>query len=123
MLRSVKEVVSKGKLNRGEPIIAVGKKKKNMQKPQQQQQQQHSWREARGEIQGKIWDPGGFQHRRRGSHELELMIFPAVEYDVGASLHLNNMPAFQHISVHFREGEALILPFLNLKYIPYRFIL
>jgi hypothetical protein len=29
----------------------------------------------------------------------------------GASLHLNNGPTFQHISVHFKEGEALILPF------------
>jgi hypothetical protein len=48
----------------------------------------------------------------------ELIIFLAVEYDVEASLHLNNAPTFQHISAHFREGEALILPFLNLKYNP-----
>jgi hypothetical protein len=46
------------------------------------------------------------------------MIFPAVEYDAGASLHLSNVPAFHHISVHFREGEALTLPFLNSKYDP-----
>jgi hypothetical protein len=46
------------------------------------------------------------------------MFFPTVEYDAGASLHLGNMSAFQHISMHFREGEALILPFLNLKYNP-----
>jgi hypothetical protein len=38
--------------------------------------------------------------------------------DAGASLHLNNAPTFQHISAHFREGEALTLPFLNLKYNP-----
>jgi hypothetical protein len=58
-------------MNRGEPAIA-GKKKKKMQK---QQQQQHSWRGARGQLQGKVWDPGGFQHWRRGAHEQELMIF------------------------------------------------
>jgi hypothetical protein len=38
--------------------------------------------------------------------------------DAGASLHLSNAPTFQHISAHFREGEALTLPFLNLKYDP-----
>jgi hypothetical protein len=48
------------------------------------------------------------------------MIFLAVEYDAGASLHLSNAPTFQHINVHFREGEALTLPFLNLKYNPIR---
>jgi hypothetical protein len=46
------------------------------------------------------------------------MFFPTVEYDVGESLHLVNASTFQHIIVHFREGEALILPFLNLKYNP-----
>jgi hypothetical protein len=38
--------------------------------------------------------------------------------DAGASLHLNNAPTFQHINTHFREGEALTLSFLNLKYDP-----
>jgi hypothetical protein len=40
--------------------------------------------------------------------------------DVGESLHLNNVPSFQHINAHFREGEALTLPFLNMKYNPIR---
>jgi hypothetical protein len=48
------------------------------------------------------------------------MIFPAVEYDAREFLHLNNAPTFQHISMHFREGEALTLLFLNLKYNPIR---
>jgi hypothetical protein len=30
----------------------------------------------------------------------ELMIFSAVEYDAGASLHLSNAPTFQHIKAH-----------------------
>jgi hypothetical protein len=39
------------------------------------------------------------------------MIFPVVEYDAGASLHLINASTFQHINMHFIEGEALTLPF------------
>jgi hypothetical protein len=62
MLRSAQEAVSRRKLNNKEPARAAGKKK-------QQQQQQHSWRGARGQLQGKVWDPGGFQHWRRGAHE------------------------------------------------------
>jgi hypothetical protein len=73
MLRSA-EVVNKEELNRGETAIAAGKKKKK---------KQHSWRGARGQLHKRIWDPGGFQHWRRGAHEQELMIFPNVEYDVG----------------------------------------
>jgi hypothetical protein len=41
------------------------------------------------------------------------MSFPTVEYDAGESLHLNNVPTFQHINMHFRKGETLTLPFLN----------
>jgi hypothetical protein len=37
------------------------------------------------QIQEKVWDPGGPQQQSRGSHEKELMIFLAVEYDAGAS--------------------------------------
>ena len=44
------------------------------------------------------------------------MIFLAVEYDAGASLHLRNAPTIQHIGVHWRKGETSTLPFLNLKY-------
>jgi hypothetical protein len=39
-------------------------------------------------------DPRGFQKQSREAHEKELMIFPAVEYDAGESLHLNNAPSF-----------------------------
>jgi hypothetical protein len=59
MLRST-EAVSKEEMNRGELAIAAGKKKKK---------QQHSWRGARGQLQKRIWDPGGFQHWRRGAHD------------------------------------------------------
>jgi hypothetical protein len=41
-------------------------------------------------------------------------------YDAGASLHLSNVPTFQHINAHFKEGEASTLPFLNLKSNPIR---
>ena len=57
MLRSVEEI-NKGNMTRGEPAIAVGKKHNK----KQQQQKQHSWRGSRGQLQGKFWDPGGFQH-------------------------------------------------------------
>jgi hypothetical protein len=52
MLISI-EVFSKGELKKGEPAITAGKQ-------EQQQQQQHSWRGARGKLQGKVLDPGGF---------------------------------------------------------------
>jgi hypothetical protein len=51
MLRSVEETVSKEKLSRRDPAIAVGK---------QQQQQQQS-RGVGKQLQEKVWDPGGFQ--------------------------------------------------------------
>jgi hypothetical protein len=56
MLRSTQEVVSKEKLNRREPARVAGK----------QQQQQQS-RGAGGQLQGRVWDPGGFQQWSRGS--------------------------------------------------------
>jgi hypothetical protein len=91
-------------MNKRDPAIEARKKQKK-------QQQQHSSRGARGQLQGKVWDPGGVQHWRRGDNEKELMIFPTMEYDAGASLYLSNVPTFQHINAHFREGEALTLPF------------
>jgi hypothetical protein len=90
MLRSA-EAVNKEELNRREPAIAAGKKQKRKKK----QQQQHSWRGARGQLQKRIWDPGGFQHWRRGAHEQELMFFLAGEYDAGASLHLSKCASTQ----------------------------
>jgi hypothetical protein len=97
MLSSATETASNEKLRRREIARAAGKKK-------QQKQQQHSWRGADGQLQGKVWDPGGYQHWRRGAHEQELMIFPFEEYDAGASLHVNSMPASQHIQ-HSFNGE------------------
>jgi hypothetical protein len=112
MLRSAQEAVNKGKLNRGEPAITTGKKKKK-------KKNNNNNKGARGQLQGEVWDPGGFQQQNIWrAHEKELMIFPAVEYDAGASLHLSNAPTFQHINAHSREGEAPTLPFLNSKYDP-----
>jgi hypothetical protein len=50
MVRSTEEIVSRRKLNMGEPATTIGK----------QQQQQHS-RGAGGQLQEEVWDPGGFQ--------------------------------------------------------------
>jgi hypothetical protein len=61
----------------------------------------------------------GISTLEQRDHEKELMIFPAVEYDAGASLHLSNVPTFQHISAHSRRGEVPTLSFfpqiLNFK--------
>jgi len=43
------------------------------------------------------------------------MILPEVEYDVGPSLHLNNVLAFHLINAHSRRGEAPTLSFSNFK--------
>jgi hypothetical protein len=51
-LRSSQEVVSRRKLNIGGPTREAGKKR---------QQQQHIGG-AGGQLQEKVWDPGGFQH-------------------------------------------------------------
>jgi hypothetical protein len=51
MLSSAAKTTSNEKLSRREPAREVGK----------QQQQQRS-RGADGQLQGKFWDPGGFQH-------------------------------------------------------------
>jgi hypothetical protein len=61
-------------------------------------------------------------HLHLGQYILHLtsIINQSILCDAGASLHLSNAPTFQHISAHFREGEALTLPFLNLKYNPIR---
>jgi hypothetical protein len=61
MLRSA-EAVNKGEMNRREPAIAAGKKRRRTTTTQHR-------RGARGQLQGRVWDPGGFQHWRRGAHE------------------------------------------------------
>jgi hypothetical protein len=60
MLKSVEETNSRRKLNGGEHAQAAGKKKQS--------------RGAGGQLQRRAWDPGRFQHWRRGAHEKELMI-------------------------------------------------
>jgi tRNA U34 5-methylaminomethyl-2-thiouridine-forming methyltransferase MnmC len=67
------EAFNKGKLSRRRPAIVVGK-----------MQQQHQSRGAYGQIQGTVWDPGGFQQWCWEAHEQEIMIFAAEEYDAGA---------------------------------------
>jgi hypothetical protein len=76
MLRSVEETTSERMLNRGGPGRTTGK------------HQQHQISGAYGQLQGRFWDLGGFQHSW-GAHEF----FIAVEYDVGESIHLSNAPA------------------------------
>jgi hypothetical protein len=87
----------------------------NIRKPSREagknQQQQHHIKGAGGQLQRRVWDPEGFQKRSRGSHEQEIMIFPTMEYDAEESLHLRNMPKFQHINAHLRRGEAQTLSF------------
>jgi hypothetical protein len=94
MIRSA-EVVSKGKLSRGEPTIAAG---------QQMQQQQRS-DGADGQLQRTVWDPGGFQQPCWEAHEQELMIFSAEEYDAGASLQVIKHQPTNTSSAHSMEGE------------------
>jgi hypothetical protein len=67
---------SREKWNRGGPV-EVGKQK-----------QQKQGRGEDGQLQREVWDLGGFQQLSRGAHEQDLMIFPVVEYDAGASFHL-----------------------------------
>jgi hypothetical protein len=98
------EAVSNEKLSRREPTRAAGKKK------------QHSWRRADGQLQGKGWDLGGFQHWRRGAHDQEIMIFSAKEYDVGASLHVSIMPTRKHIQHALMEkGRGAALSILKFE--------
>jgi hypothetical protein len=107
------EVVNRGEMNIREFSISVVKKKKNKKK---KQKQQHSWRGARGQLQKRIWDPGGFQHWRRRTHEREIMFFLAWEYDAGALLHLNECtipPAHKRAMEKGRDIKPPI--FLNLK--------
>jgi hypothetical protein len=110
MLRSAQEAVNKegDEQKRACHSSREEKKKKT-------EQQQHSWRGARGQLQKRVWDPGGFQHWRRGAHEQELMFFLAVEYDAGASLHLSKCANMPTQDTQWRKGEAPTLPFLNLK--------
>jgi hypothetical protein len=72
MLEAAQEAVNREGWNRRGPAGAAG-------------QQRQQGRGASGQLQFQVWDPRGSQQHSRGSHEKELMIFPAVEYDAGAS--------------------------------------
>jgi hypothetical protein len=88
MLKSA-QTASKEKLGRRKEAAAAAAQRK-------QQQQQNG---ADGKLQRLIWDPGGFPTATGEAHEQELMIFAAVEYDAGASLHAASQPA-SHVSAH-----------------------
>jgi hypothetical protein len=108
MLRST-EAVNKGKMSRGGPTIAAKKKKKKMQ-----QQQQQQGRGARRQLQGRVRDPGGFQHWRRGTHEHEIMFFLVVEYDAEESLHLNKCTSTPTHIHTMEKGRGLDPPIFKI---------
>jgi hypothetical protein len=72
MVNLAKEVVNREGQDIREPARAAGQQKQQI-------------KGASGQLQFQVWDPGGCQQHSRGSHEQELMIFPVVEYDAGAS--------------------------------------
>jgi hypothetical protein len=72
MLEATQEAVIREVWDRRKPAGAAGKKKKQGKGVDEQ-------------LQEKVWELGGSQQHSRGSHEQELMIFPAMEYDAGAS--------------------------------------
>jgi hypothetical protein len=98
MLRSAQEVVSKGKL-----------KEEACKSSRAEQQQQSSG--AGGQLQRRVWDPGGFQQSWE-AHEKELMNF-SQQWSMMQEHHSTSAtaPAIQHIKVHSRRGEAPTLSF------------
>jgi hypothetical protein len=80
------------------PAGAVGKKKKQ-------------GKGVDGQLQEKVWDPGGSQQQSRGSHEQELMIFPAVEYDAGASSTRTHGETAQRLSTPLNQFRILTMVF------------
>jgi hypothetical protein len=72
MVKSKREVVNKEGQNERKLVGVAGQKKKQGKGSDEQ-------------LQEKVWDPGGSHQYGRGSHEKELMFFPAVEYDAGES--------------------------------------
>jgi hypothetical protein len=69
-----------------------------------QEQQQRS-RGTEIQLQEKVLDPSGFQPRWK-DHERELMIFIAMEYDSGASIHLSTHQPINMRGMHSRMREA-----------------
>jgi hypothetical protein len=85
MLEATQGETNKEVWDRRKPAGAAGKKKQQ-------------GKGADGQLQEKVWDPGGSQQYRRESHEQELMIFPAVEYDAGASSTSTRGETTRHLS-------------------------
>jgi hypothetical protein len=101
MLESVEELVSMRKLGNRKPARAA----------RMMQEQKQRSRGAERQLQEKVWDPGGFQPRWK-AHEQELMIFIAMEYDAGASLHLSTRQSYFTHGAHLRKERhhPLIFP-------------
>jgi hypothetical protein len=72
----------------------------------QRKQQQNG---ADAKLQRLVWDPGGFQQATGEAHEQELMIFAAVEYDAGASLHASQSATSARTHAGLKERRSLIL--------------
>jgi hypothetical protein len=72
-----------------------------------QQKQQQKQNGADGKLQIFVWDPGGFPTAIGEAHEQELMIFAAVEYDGGASLHVSQLSSQprQCACIHMLKGR------------------
>jgi hypothetical protein len=73
---------------------------------QRKQQQQKG---ASEKLHRLVWDPGGFQQFREEAHEQELMIFAAVEYDAGASLHASQSTTSARTHAGLKGRRNLIL--------------
>jgi hypothetical protein len=91
MLKSA-QTTSEEKMSRGKTAVAA----------QRKQQQQNG---ANGQLHTFVWDPGGLPTITGEAHEQELMIFAAVEYDAGASLHAASQP-HQHTRIQRLKREA-----------------
>jgi hypothetical protein len=107
MLGSAQEPVSRRRLNRGGPAIAAEKK-------QQQQQKKQQGKGADEQLQEKVWDPGGSQQHSRGSHEQELMIFPAMGYMIQEGLLFkgNQLLKGWILCWDYQERKEDVIPYL-----------
>jgi hypothetical protein len=107
MLRSI-EIASKERLSRRKVEVEA-----TTTKQWKQQQQQGSGVDE--QLPRIVWDPRGFQQLRWEAHENKLMNFIAEEYDAGASLHTNHVPASQPTSTHTFNEEKRLLALSHFK--------
>jgi hypothetical protein len=103
MVKSAREVVNREGQNIRKPAGAAGKKKQQGKGADEQ-------------LQEKVWDPGGSHQHGRGSHEQELMFFPAVEYDAGASSTSPRGGTTQHHHALFNYWESGNWRFLKIHF-------